>query len=250
MITLFSKIFRTIWAIWSGLVFISLVCVVFFPVIIPVLFFGKRGMRFGLFIMIHFLSPAVLFFMGVFPRVHGKQNIEKGRGYVIVSNHTSQLDIILNPATYRMPNLFQFLSKIEVTKVPVFGFLVKKMAVLVDRKSPESRRKTYLHMKKVLQNGTSMILYPEGTRNRTIEPLQPFHDGAFKLAVDLQTPILVQTLVGAGKLSDPKRVIDMRPGIVDCYWDKPIETQGMGDADIPMLKEKVREIMLTHLLKK
>ena len=58
-----------------------------------------------------------------------------------------------------------------------------KGAVLVNRKSDESRRKSYDKMKKVLQKGMHMSIYPEGTRNRTNEPLKKFHDGAFKLAV-------------------------------------------------------------------
>jgi 1-acyl-sn-glycerol-3-phosphate acyltransferase len=77
--------------------------------------------------------------------------------------------------------------------------------------------------------------------------LAPFHDGAFNLAIASQVPILVSTLLDAKKLSDPQRVIDICPGTVHIVYDAPISTVGMTTADIPALKQRVREMMMAHL---
>ena len=79
-----------------------------------------------------------------------------------------------------------------MAKIPLFGLIYKRGSVLVDRKSEESRKNSFVKMKEVLDMGLHMCIYPEGTRNKTTEPLQRFHNGAFKLAIDTGKPIFPQ----------------------------------------------------------
>jgi len=82
------------------------------------------------------------------------------------------------------------IAKVEIAKVPLFGYLYEAGSVLVDRKSETSRKESLSKMKKVLDMGLHMCIYPEGTRNTTDLPLKPFHDGAFRLAMNTRKSIL------------------------------------------------------------
>lgn len=83
-----------------------------------------------------------------------------------------------------IPGANKTIAKTSFVKVPVFGFYYMKGAVTHDRKSEKSRKESFEKMKQVLKKGMHMCIYPEGTRNRTNEPLKKFYDGAFKLATD------------------------------------------------------------------
>lgn len=136
-----------------------------------------------------------------------------------------------------------------MTKIPLFGYIAGKFSVLVDRKNPASRKESFNNMKKALAGGFPVFIAPEGTRNRTREMLTKFYDGAFRLAIETNTPLLVQTLVHPRKLNNPNRTLDMSPGIVDCYLSTPIETTHLTPDDLPALKKQVRQIMLSNLQK-
>ena len=96
-----------------------------------------------------------------------------------------------------------------------------------------------------LENGRNL-----NCRERTyfLKLLEKFYEGAFLVAIKTETPILVQTIVGSGKLYPATSAIRFRPGTVQAYWDEPIETKNLTNKDIPMLIEKVRGIMTQHLL--
>jgi 1-acyl-sn-glycerol-3-phosphate acyltransferase len=100
-------------------------------------------------------------------------------------------------------------------------------------------------MKASLDEGVSVWIYPEGTRNKTDRPLAEFSDGAFHLAVASGKPIAPLTIIDTGKILPAGKGI-MMPGKVMAYWDEPIPTEGLDKKDVPALREKVREIMLAH----
>jgi len=141
----------------------------------------------------------------------------------------------------------KFLSKAEAPKMPFVGPLIKNLSVLVDRKSSTSRSNTFEKMALELEKVSSIFLYPEGTRNRTKDLIKPFYDGAFRLAIEHQIPIVVNTLVGTKKINSPNKLLTFLPGKITSYWEEPILTKGLTKEDIPLLKEKVKSIMLNRL---
>jgi 1-acyl-sn-glycerol-3-phosphate acyltransferase len=178
-------------------------------------------------------------------KVKGREKIDRNRVYVFVGNHQSQLDI---PAfAIACFNTFRFLSKAELAKIPVFGYLLRKLYITVDRNDKNDRSKSIALMKKSLDEGISVFLCPEGTRNRTADPLIPFKDGAFRLAIETQVPVAVLTIIDSKKRNSPKSQLELIPGAIHCVWDDPIETKGMTLDDVPLLKEKVYKIMFNHL---
>ena len=179
-------------------------------------------------------------------KIKGKENIDPGKVYVFVCNHRSQLDIPLFAVACR--NTFRFLSKIEVTRIPVLGYVVKKIYITVDRKSKEDRIKSIEKMKDSLQREKiSVVLFPEGTRNRTDAPLLDFKDGAFRLAIDTQSPVGVLTIYNSGQFAPANKFLQLRPGTLKAAWGPPIVTTGMTQNDLPRLKEQVRKRLLTTL---
>lgn len=238
-------ILRTLWALWAAFWFL-LVVFIFTPIYAIILgIFGRKYAINLVWINCHYLSPFILAMCLVRYRVHGKGNIDPKATYVHVANHTSALDILLTAAA--MPQPMKFLAKMEIKKIPMFGYMTQMLAIMVDRKNEESRKKSLIYMVNELKQGNSILLYPEGTRNRTDKPIKEFKDGAFRTAIMAQIPIAVQTIVGAKELNPPQG-LQVAPGVVDIYWGKPIPTTGMTMDDVEPLKEMVRQEMLLHLV--
>jgi 1-acyl-sn-glycerol-3-phosphate acyltransferase len=177
---------------------------------------------------------------------YGKENFREGQSYIYVSNHTSFLDI--PGLRLIIPGEFRPIAKKELLKIPVFGFIVKAATVVVDRSSHESRKKSVEYAKKLLTQGMSMLIFAEGTQNRTKEILQPFKDGAFRMAIDTQTPLLPIVVIGAGKLMPPG-TLNLSPGKIKIMVAPEIPVEGLTIQDVPMLKQKTAAIMKDLILK-
>ena len=142
-------------------------------------------------------------------------------------------------------NTFRFLSKVEVTKIPLIGYVVKRLYITVDRKSKEDRAKSFTKMSdSLLKEKISIVIFPEGTRNRTDKPLIDFKDGAFRLAVETQVPIAILTIINSGEFSPANKFMQLKPGTLKAVWTEPIPTLNMTMADTPKLKEQVRQRIL------
>lgn len=107
---------------------------------------------------------------------------------MVVANHISYLDTAMIFTT--IPFMVKPLAKKDLIKIPLFGFLYKQMAILVDRTNDVSRRKSIHLLKKTLKRDSSIFIFPEGSFNETGKPLKQFYDGAFRIALQTNTPIL------------------------------------------------------------
>ena len=137
------------------------------------------------------------------------------------------------------------IAKKSFTKVPLFGWFYRKGAVLVDRKNESSRRKSFEEMKKVLSVGMHMSIYPEGTRNRTDEPLKKFHDGAFKLAVATNTSIIPAVILHSKKALPLNKFFYFIPHKLEMHFLEPVP---VAEQTSDQLKEKVFEIMKAYYI--
>ncbi|MFN4081469.1 MAG: lysophospholipid acyltransferase family protein, partial [Saprospiraceae bacterium] len=203
---------------------------------------GPRALRRNIHFLHHRFTPVFLFLIGVRLHVQGKERIDPNRAYIIVANHRSAIDFILNARAF--PGVFRFLAKKELLSIPVFGWVVGKMCLIVDRSSQSSRAKSMALLVDQLDAGWSIFIYPEGRRNRGSEPLAPFYDGAFRIATQTGAPLLIQTTLDVHRVSATAKAADLWPGVVRITWDGPIETRGV---DIQTLKNFTRQIMKTRL---
>lgn len=233
-----------LYAFWVFLVF-SVSMILLLPGIVIPFFLGKKATWIG-YAFLKLWSWIFSMLTVIRYSFHGRDNCKKGKSYIYVSNHTSFLDI--PGLTMFIPGEFRPLAKKELLKIPVFGWIAQSAAVIVDRSSGESRKKSMDKLKRMLLEGLSILIFVEGTQNRTREPLQPFKDGAFRIAIDTQRPVLPIVVVGAGPLMPPG-TIRMHPGHVDVIAGPEIPTEGLGYSDLPQLKQKTYNAMMEMILK-
>lgn len=217
----------------------------FLPGIIVPAFFGPRAVAITYFFM---KAWSWVFSMLTFIRyeIIGRENIDKDKAYIYVSNHTSFLDLPGIALTIR--GQFRPLAKKELLKLPVFGWITRATCIVVDRSSHESRKKSISFLKKILSYGINILIFPEGTQNRTREIMQPFKDGAFKIALDTQVPIMPMVVIGAGKLMPPG-TINLKPGKIKIIVGNEIRVEGQAEEKVSELKTKVYEVLMEMIVK-
>jgi 1-acyl-sn-glycerol-3-phosphate acyltransferase len=123
--------------------------------------------------------------------------------------------------------------------------IYKRGSVLVNRKSEESRRNSFTKMKAVLDMGLHMCIYPEGTRNKGAQPLQRFHDGAFKLAVETKKRMIPALIFNTSKVL-PRKVFFFWPHEVEMHFLPAVDVENKTSHQ---LKEEVFRIMEDYLVK-
>ncbi|MEY4279062.1 MAG: hypothetical protein RL377_1066 [Bacteroidota bacterium] len=182
-----------------------------------------------------------LFLSGCRFKVTGKEVFDSTNNAVIVCNHNSLIDI---PVSFPfLPRANKTIAKKSFSKIPIFGLIYTFGTVLVDRRDEKSRKQSLDDMKEVLATGLDMLIYPEGTRNRTNEPLKSFHNGAFKLAIDTNTPIIPVVLLNTKKILPATPSMYFRPGKIQMDILPAVYPDGHS---IDSLKNKVFDIMANH----
>lgn len=241
-----ARILTTIWTIYALLIFIVVGSFFFFVELI-LFAIGHPAYRAA-----HrwpaFCTRIMLKLWGIRVKEHNKEILENLHQCVIVINHRSDLDALV--ATGYMPDVYKFIGKQELVNYPFMGKLVEKLYITVDRRSEKSRRQSLRNMKKQSNRGAHIVVFPEGWSNFSNEYLLDFKKGAFKVALDLQLPILVCTMTGTHELF-PKPKLSLRPGSVDVYWEELISCEGLSfEEDEEVIKEKVRQVFLRRLIAK
>lgn len=229
-----------VYTVYGLLTLIITLLIVIIPIWITSLFPEPRRSR--------YFFAIVRVWMGIYmPLVgcpvfrKGKEHFKKGQVYVVVCNHNSFMDVPVT--TPGVPGLNKTLAKSEMGRIPLFGLVYKAGSVLVNRKDEVSRKKSIEEMKHVLEMGMHMVLFPEGTRNRTQFPLKSFYDGAFMLAIETQTPIMPAILFHTRKILQPGKAFFALPHYIGFHFLPPVETQGLTRDDVRILKEKVFMMM-------
>jgi 1-acyl-sn-glycerol-3-phosphate acyltransferase len=198
---------------------------------------GKKGQDYFIWVSRCWMKTW-LFLVGCPVIVRGKENFKKGETYVIVYNHNALIDVPLSAPF--VPGGNKTIAKSSFAKVPIFGWFYKRGAVLVDRKNDQSRRKSLEVMRSVLQNNIHMCIYPEGTRNRTDQPLKPFYDGAFKLAIDANKDIMPCVIFGTKEAMPISKGFYLVPKRLEMHFLTPVAYTDCKPAE---LKDKVFDIM-------
>lgn len=176
----------------------------------------------------------------------GKEHFKKGENYVVVTNHNSLVDVPVSSPWIPGPN--KTLAKIEMARIPVFGVIYKAGSILVDRKNENSRRKSFTDMQEALEMGLHLCLYPEGTRNKSNQPIQRFYDGAFITAIKAQKAIVPGVIFNTGRILPHDKKMWARPLPIRFHFLEPVPTKGLTLSDLADLKEKVHRLMTDYYL--
>ncbi len=236
-----KNVFARIWALWGLISFVITFLIIFIPSMLSYLFKDEKKGQYYFIKVSKTWMDVWLLLVGCPVKVSGKQNFAAGHNYVIVFNHNALLDVPLSAPYVPGPN--KTIAKASFAKVPLFGFFYTRGSVLVDRKDDKSRIKSFEAMKKVLGMGMHMCIYPEGTRNRTAEPIKQFYDGAFKLAAESNKEIMPCVISGTKKAMPINKFFYLWPTPLRMDFLPPVAPDNMPPK---ALKETVFAIMTTH----
>lgn len=241
---MFKSIAGRFFALWGMLCFIATM-LLFFPWFLYCRWFLPEPKRTAAFISASRLWMGIyLPMIGCPLKVRGASNFEKGKNYIVVCNHNSLMDVpVTSPG---IPGANKTIAKKEFARVPLFGIIYQLGSVLVDRKSEQSRRDGYQQMKAVLEMGLHMCIYPEGTRNKTSEPLKPFKDGAFRLALETGKPVMPALLYHTRGVMPAGKIFFLWPHPLEMHFLPPMSpTSG---ESVKAFRERVFEVMKTELI--
>jgi 1-acyl-sn-glycerol-3-phosphate acyltransferase len=148
-----------------------------------------------------------------------------------------------------IPDYFVFTGKQELNKAPLFRIFFKEMNILVDRKSRLGSHKAFVKAAHEIEMGNSMFFFPEGTISNLAPELRSFKNGAFKLALEKQVPIVPVTFLNNWKLLQNGGFFKSngRPGVARVIIHKPVVTAGMTEEDLVPLREKIFSIINNDL---
>jgi len=233
------KIIQFLYSIYGLLTFIIIMFIVL-PFILIASMFGLKGGNF-IYKICKFWAGTWYISVGIFHKEVYENPHNKSKQYIFVGNHISYLDI--PPIILSIHQPLRALGKYEMTKVPVFGWIYKATVVLVDRRDAEKRARSVRALKAALAKGVSIFLFPEGTFNETSAPLKDFFDGAFRIAIETQTPIKPILFVDTLDRLHYKSIFCLTPGFNRAIYLQEVAVSGLTMKDVPQLKEKVYLLM-------
>ena len=176
--------------------------------------------------------------------VEGSENLERGQTYVLASNHQSLFDTPILLAY--LPISFRFLYKKSLNRVPFLGWhLFMSGHIGVERESPSKARESLEHAAVRIKNGTSVAVFPEGTRSYD-GVMRTFKKGSFRLAIKAGTPIVPMTILGSHEVMQRGQVT-VYPKTVKLVIDCPIPVANLDEDRAEALVKQVRNVVSRNL---
>ena len=243
----FLRILQVIYCIYALLIFVLLMIIVFVLVLF-ILLLGKIKGGNLVYVVCRIWGKCWYFLTGIRHKEIYEVPHHRNRQYIFVANHSSYLDI---PSVVRcMHQPVRVLGKYEMVKYPLFGLIYRAAVILVDRSDAEHRAKSVRALKAAIAKGISIFIFPEGTFNETEKPLKDFYNGAFRTAIDTQTPIKPILFIDNAKRLHWKSIFTLTPGLSRCvYLDEIKVDDYKTKEDIQLLKQKVHRIMEEGLIR-
>ena len=233
-----------LYRIWFYLL-VLLPIILLFPLILITILSEKTYPLF--FKIARLWARVILIGMGFRYSIKGTENFEAGKSYMLVANHTSMTDIMLMLLAVKN-HPFVFVGKKELVNIPIFGFIYKRVCILVDRENSKSRFAVFERAQNRIQQGLSICIFPEGGVPDESILLDEFKDGAFRIAIEHQLTIIPLTFYD-NKKRFSYTFFSGSPGKMRAKIHPTIETIGKTMDDKLHLKQHVREIILSELQK-
>jgi len=216
--------------IWSlGAIFLSL--------------FSRSGRSVHFYVAVPW-AKIILWANGVRVEINGLDTIDKEGAYVYIPNHLSFFDIFALLAYLSVD--FKFIFKEEIMRVPIFGWAIRKAGYIsIARSSPGKARRTFKQAVDMIRNGTSLVVFAEGTRSEDGH-LQPLKGGAFYLALSSGSPIVPVAIKGSNK-NMPRGSFKLKRGSITIQLGRPISTIDYKRKTMPDLIARVTGCLRTML---
>lgn len=239
------KPLQILYCVYALILFVALMLVIF-PFALVASFFGRITGGNAIYRLCMLWGDCWFPLIGIWHRnIYETPTGNEGQ-FIYVANHISYLDAPTIVKTLRKP--MRALGKAEMSRVPVFGYIYKNAIVTVDRTDAERRAKSVRQLKAVLRKGISIFIFPEGTFNLTSQPLKEFYDGAFRIAIETQTPIRPILFLDAYDRMHHGSILSLTPGRSRSVFLDPIPVNGYTLRDVPKLKQQVYDFMEKKLI--
>lgn len=221
--------------------------IIVIPIVFVALFFGKiKGGNF-IFRICSYWADIWFILIGIYHKNIFESPHDKSKQYIFVANHISYLDAPIIVKTIRQP--VRVLGKIEMSDIPLFGFIYKNAIVTVDRSHADKRANSVRILKSVLKNKISIFMFPEGTFNETNNALKEFYDGAFRIAIETQTPVKPVLFINAYDRLHYDSILSLSPGISRSVFLEEISVEGLTLKDVRLLRQRTFGIMEDALVR-
>lgn len=224
-----------VWKIWFVLCFI-----IPFLLLFPLFYYCFLTKNADLaFKLKRIWAKIILFGSFLFPKIsYISKKYKLPKPCIIVTNHTSYLDIVLSPLF--IDHTAVYMAKAELLKIPLFKYFFVYLDIPVNRKSIKESHKAFIDAGFKIDQGQSVVIYPEGTISSNGK-LRPFKNGAFRLAIEKQVPIVPAVNLNNWKFLQNGGFFKSngRPGIPRIVVGDAIETQNLNESNIEELKNKV-----------
>jgi 1-acyl-sn-glycerol-3-phosphate acyltransferase len=236
-------IFWVLWRIWFYILMAIPILIMLPFLLISII--SESGYPY-FFKMARIWARFILFGMGFYYKIERQEKLIKNKSYMIVANHTSMTDIMLMLVIIKNP--FVFVGKKELVKIPLFGFFYKRTCILVDRNSSKSKNEVFARAQSRLNQGLSICIFPEGgVPDDESVLLDEFKDGAFRLAIEHQIPI-VPIVFADNKKRFSYTFLSGSPGIMRGKILPFIDTLGLTSERRKDLRDQVRQVIYKGLL--
>ena len=234
-------LFSSIWRLWFLMVFILV-----FTAFMPALFFftAIKKNQIAVAHLSRYWSKLTLWFSLVFPVVEWEEKIDKKGHYIFCPNHVSTLDIPLILAVLPLP--LQYIGKVELAKIPLFGYFYKNNSVIVNRENRKDAYTAFLKAGERLKMGLNICIFAEGGIPRTNIFLKKFKNGPFRLAIEQNLTIIPITMPD-NKNIFPQEYFKGRPGIVRVKVHKAIDPNKLEEKTIENLNTSVYNTIFEQL---
>lgn len=242
---LIQKILQKLYCIYAMLLFVVLMVPVFLIAAIATLWGSQKGGNF-IYRTCTAWADVWFFLIGIRHTNIYEHPPQKGKSYIYVANHISYLDAALLVKAVRTP--VRPLGKVEMTRIPLFGFIYRNVIVTVDRSDAQKRARSMIILKKVLASGISVLFFPEGTFNTTDAPLKNFYDGAFRIAIETGTPIKPFLFLDTYDRMHYSSAFTLNPGRSRALFLEEVSVDGYTMEDVALLRQKVYSMMEQKLL--
>lgn len=217
-----------------GLAVFTLLFILFFPLLLIPVFWRKQFRMVG---VLNRWWARLLFMMVFIPfRVRYKGKLDPSAQYIFCPNHFSYMDI---PTVGLNHHNTIFVGKSDMEKIPLFGYMYRKLHITVNRASLKSKINTIKRSLEAIDEGKSLVIYPEGGIVTKKDPVMgKFKDGAFRVAIEKQIPVVPVTIPYNWIILPPEEfLLYWHP--VEIVFHEPVDTRGMTVADIDALRLQV-----------
>ena len=236
---------QKLFSIYSLITFV-LIMLLISPIIFISSFFGVKGTNFN-YKVVNLWGKSWFYLIGIRHKIIYDKPHNKNKQYVFISNHKSYMDA--PTIALSINQHFRVLGQYETSTIPLLGYIWKTCVITVKRNESGSRVESIRRLKSEISKGISIFLFPEGKFNDTEDVLCDFFDGAFRIAIETQTPIKPMLLLDTEKRLHHSSLFGLTSGINRTVYLDEISVEGLTINDTKTLKEKVFSVMKEKLIK-